>query len=81
MPKRRGLERLAAMKEAKAAQEAADLEKSAAAPAVVSTEMLESRATRLSGALTALRSVRRANLKNRPLKPMSGWSAHRYLPT
>jgi hypothetical protein len=32
------------MKEAKAAQEAADLEKSAAAPAVVSTEMLESRA-------------------------------------
>jgi len=38
------LERLAAMKEAKAAQEAADLEKSTAAPAVVSTEMLESRA-------------------------------------
>jgi hypothetical protein len=44
MPKRRGLERLAAMKEAKAAQEAADLEKSAAAPAVITTEMLESHA-------------------------------------
>ena len=38
------MKRLAAMKEGKAAQEAADLEKSAAAPAVVSTEMLESRA-------------------------------------
>jgi hypothetical protein len=25
--------------------------------------------------------VRRANLKYRPLKPMSGWSARRYLPT
>ena len=35
---------LAAMKEAKAAQEAADLEKSAAAPAVITTEMLESHA-------------------------------------
>ena len=32
------------MKEAKAAQEAADLKKLTAAPAVVSTEMLESRA-------------------------------------
>ena len=53
------------MKEAKAAQEAADLEKSAAAPAVITTEMLESHAIaapkrRSNGALTALRSVRRA---------------------
>jgi hypothetical protein len=38
------VERLAAMKEAKVAQEAADLEKSAAAPAVITTEMLESHA-------------------------------------
>jgi|HubBroStandDraft_3_1064219.scaffolds.fasta_scaffold591582_1 hypothetical protein len=70
------------MKEAKAAQEAADLEKSAAAPAVITTEMLESHAIaapkrRSNGA----KKRKKSNLKYRPLKPMSGWSAHRYRPT
>lgn len=70
------------MKEAKVAQEAADLEKSAAAPAVITTEMLESHAKaapkrRSNGA----KKRKKRNLKYRPLKPMSGWSAHRYLPT
>jgi len=70
------------MKEAKAAQEAADLEKSAAAPAVITTEMLESHAIaapkrRSNGA----KKRKKSNLKYRRLKPTSGWSAHRYRPT
>jgi hypothetical protein len=55
------------MKEAKAAQEAADLEKSAAAPAVVSTEMLEIRAIAASKRRSnGAKKRKRANLKYRP---------------